>query len=218
LSISDVEKDVVDFRRDIELTESVGVGMPAVELAEGEPIPIALGDLVDTGTLFDRRNRPLRYRLDPRELTYWIMREVREGDTPGVTEITQNAARSTFRIRLVDFLATRVAAVREYRERGPVSSELQSLLRIPRRLNAQPTPTPGCTFNVSTNSYGLRVFWTGAYRVSRNFFGHPTSPCTSVLQSGTYIFGVDGGAYTNIQWDWNAVVRLPGSPFVHLNK
>ena len=78
--------------------------------------------------------------------------------------------------------------------------------------------TPGCNFTVSTNSTGLRVFWSGAYRVSPNYFNHPTTPTVSVLQSGTYVFGVDGGAYGNqIQWDLNAVVTLPGNPNVHLN-
>lgn len=70
--------------------------------------------------------------------------------------------------------------------------------------------TPGCTFSVNAISSGLRVHWSGAYRISGNYFSHPTSPASSVLQSGVYIFGVDGGAYTSPRWDTCTKVTLPG--------
>ena len=92
------------------------------------------------------------------------------------------------------------------------------MLSLPRRARSSPIPTPGCNFTVTTNSSGLRVLWSGAYRISGNYFSHPTTPTASVLQSGSYIFGVDGGAYgTNAQWDKKAVVTLPGRPSMHLN-
>ena len=77
---------------------------------------------------------------------------------------------------------------------------------------------PGCSFEVSSNSTGLRVFWSGSYFISANYFKHPTSPVFGVLQSGTYIFGVDGGDYGNeVRLDTVAVCSLPGEPSVHLN-
>jgi hypothetical protein len=54
--------------------------------------------------------------------------------------------------------------------------------------------------------------------LSPNYFSHPTTPTIGVLQSGTYVFGVDGGAYGNqLQWDLRTVVTLPGSRYAHLN-
>jgi hypothetical protein len=77
---------------------------------------------------------------------------------------------------------------------------------------------PGCDFVVSTDTGGLRVLFSGAYRLTGNNFGHPTSPVSRVLQAGDYFFGVDGGPYGHdIQWDLNAIVTLPGPPSVHLN-
>ncbi len=134
--------------------------------------------------------------------------------------MSREEARETFIRRATDFLARRIAFVRALRDqRGPQTLWLGlSFLRFRQLTRGPQITTPGCTFTVSSNSSGLRVFWSGAYYVKPHYFNHPTSPTSSVLQSGTYIFGVDGGAYgSNIQWDLNAVVSLPGSPFVHLN-
>jgi hypothetical protein len=112
------------------------------------------------------------------------------------------------------FLATRIAAIHEFGDKFRNAS-LQMLHRAG---SARRVATAGCNFTVSSNTEGLRVFWSGAYRLSGNYFGSPTTPVTSVMQSGTYVFGVDGGAYGSaIQWDRSAVAVLPGTPSVHLN-
>ena len=108
-------------------------------------------------------------------------------------------ARETMRHLAARFIASRIAGIREIGEHSTTAVRLQ--------LNGQ--VTPGCHFSVRTNSPGLRVHWSGAYRISRNYFSHPTSPAQSVLQSGVYVFGVDGGAYTSVQWD-KSKVTLPG--------
>src|SRR3546814_13319664 len=88
-----------------------------------------------------------------------------------------------------------MAAMRSFSEAShrPDSRPSFSLLRILQRNRGKYIQTPGCNFTVTTNSPGLRVFWSGAYWISPRYFGHPTSPTLSVLQSGTYIFGVAGG-------------------------
>jgi hypothetical protein len=128
-------------------------------------------------------------------------------------------AQEIFKSRAINFLATRMDSVRNFRERGFEENWGQhALLSFRQKAGGPKVTTPGCSFNVSTNSNGLRVFWSGAYYISPNYFSHPTSPATSVLQSGIYLFGVDGGVYGNtIQWDVSAVVSLPGNPYIHLN-
>lgn len=98
-----------------------------------------------------------------------------------------------------------------------IQNEQNVSLNFIKSLRGRQNPI-GCHFIVRTNSSGLRVFWSGAYFISPNYFGAPTSPVTETLQSGRYIFGVDGKQYgSKIQWDTNAIVSLPGNPSVHLN-
>jgi hypothetical protein len=71
---------------------------------------------------------------------------------------------------------------------------------------------------VTTRSDGLRVYWSGAYRIAFHYFDGPTSPVANVLQSGTYVFGVKGGRYgTEVRWDPDDVVSLPGKPRLHMD-
>jgi hypothetical protein len=127
--------------------------------------------------------------------------------------IDREEAADTFRRRSIGFLLSRIAGVRSLAEEASPS------IRLPQLLGGPPIITPGCHFNVTTNSNGLRVFWSGSSYISPTYFGHPTSPATSILQSGSYVFGVDGCAYgSNIQCDTNATVSLPGpKTSIHLN-
>ena len=135
-----------------------------------------------------------------------------------LTSLEFGQAQESFLQNATTFLANRIAAVRDFNsgERNP--PELVISPTLPPRIGAPPAPTIGCNFIVTTNTSSLRVFWSGAYYVSPNFFAAPTTPASGVLQTGTYVFGVDGGLYGNtVQWDKNAVCRLPGVPKVHLN-
>ncbi|MBT6275326.1 MAG: hypothetical protein HOI95_14465 [Chromatiales bacterium] len=44
----------------------------------------------------------------------------------------------------------------------------------------------------------------------------PTSPVSSALSAGTYVFGVDGGPFAQMHPD-HTVAVLPGNPSIHLN-
>jgi hypothetical protein len=85
-------------------------------------------------------------------------------------------------------------------------------------MGGPPTQVSGCRFSVHTNSPGLSAYWSGAYYISPNNLGGPTTPAVGVIQAGTYVFGINGGAYGNktVQWDTNKVCSLPGVPSVHL--
>lgn len=228
VAVSDVEADARAFADDLALLEDLNANVPALSIADAK-VPVSLNFAIGRSEgwpLFPAfsyrlgrpwRRHPIFYEYAA-DFLQAMMSEQREFD--GLTSLNREDARATFITRATDFLATRIASVRALRNRRgeqPLWHGL-SFLRFRQLIRGQQVTTPGCNFTVSSDSSGLRVFWSGAYYVTPNYFNHPTSPTSSVLQSGTYIFGVDGGAYgNNIQWDLNCVVSLPGSPFVHLN-
>jgi hypothetical protein len=226
LAVSDVEENANVFSDELAFLEQFDAEVPAAKVAD-EKVPVSLQ--VALGDYYSRspfppfgfgKGRPWRGHPFFYEEMYDTLRyQLRERRFNGFTSMDRQEARTTFQRRAVDFVATRVSAVRDLRNNEPRQPwHRATLLNIRQSLLGSPAPTPGCHFTVSTNSSGLRVFWSGAYYVTPNNFNSPTTPTTSVLQSGTYLFGVDGGAYGNtIQWDLNLVVTLPGPPYAHLN-
>lgn len=232
LAVSDVESDTYAFLSDLDVLRDVGGRVPALPVSD-DLVPVSLPFAIGFPAFgFDRstqwpmpldgpgfdpywRRHPLFY--DHVKHTMSALRD--ERDLYGFAWISREEGQSTFLKRSTDFVATRIAGVRGFRELFRGQKERPTpLLNVQQFLRGRPVATPGCNFTVSTDSGGLRVFWSGAYYVTPNYFNHPTSPTSRVLQSGTYVFGVDGGAYgNNIQWDHNAVVSLPGPPQVHLN-
>jgi hypothetical protein len=220
--VSDLQRDAADFSSDLELLDEIGADVPAIQVAGEYLVPMSLSSFAGQ-QWFGYPGGPFlgsrRWRHHPffHEWAYDLLRSLRkdDGSLGGINTMSREEARSTFAVRATDFLATRIAAVRAFSRREQSTSSLLSLLQ---QTGGSRVSTPGCNFSISTNSPGLRVFWSGAYRISSNYFSHPTTPITSVLQSGTYVFGVDGGAYgSDIQWDTSAVVSLPGTPQAHLN-
>lgn len=217
LVIADLEADAREFTSELEFLSEVDADVPAAQV-EDRLVPVALSIALGSTWPPLMEGWSLRYRpLRHNPMFYEWARELRyrlEG--VGIPyRIPRGEARSIFHKGATEFLTTRMAATRGHRD-GNWSTDYT--LSLPQRIGGQHISTPGCNFTVSTNSIGLRVFWSGAYRISSRYFSHPTTPTTSVLQSGRYVFGVDGGAYGNvIQWDQNAVVTLPGQSQVHLN-
>lgn len=222
--VYDLQRDAVDFSSDLALLEDIRADVPAIRIAGEYLVPMSLSSFAGPqwfgypsvpifGSRHWRRN-PFIY-----EWAHDLFRSLRRNDNSpdGIETMSRKEARSTFAERASDFLATRIAAVRAFGGRQQKQSA-PPLLNILQKAGGVRVTTPGCNFSISTNSPGLRVFWSGAYRISSNYFSHPTTPTSGVLQAGTYVFGVDGGAYGNlIQWDTNAVVSLPGLPHAHLN-
>lgn len=225
LVVSDIESDAAEFASELQLLKEVGVDAPGVRLGGEELIPVALSLIAGASWPFYpltgvARSRQWRDHPFFHEWAYFYLHSLSEegGRFRGFETMSREQARATFLKRATDFLATRMAAVRDLDRPQSRRWSGISYLNVLQRTGGPRVSTPGCHFTVSTNSNGLRVFWSGAYRVSPNYFSHPTTPTLGVLQSGTYVFGVDGGAYGNqIQWDLNAVVTLPGSPHAHLN-
>jgi hypothetical protein len=231
LVVSDVESDANTFSDELSLLEEFDADVPAVPIA-GETVPVSLEVALgrsERWPLFPiSKDRPWRRGGNPffYQVMYDYLRPILGGEglfegfrsMKGFRSMSRQEAKSTFVKRAADFVATRVAAVRGFRDGWSAQPWNRPSLYLRPLLSSPPVPTPGCNFTVSTNSNGLRVFWSGAYYVTPNNFNHPTTPTSSVLQSGTYIFGVDGGAYgNNLQWDFNLVVTLPGQPYAHLN-
>lgn len=233
LVISDLESDANLFSSEFYLAKDFNVGLPSVRIAgdDGYVVPVSLSSLFGSifgspyNIVFSTRARGRRWWRHNHYIYEWIHDSIRlfrdEEQLAGFRTISPDEAREAFSGRAINFLATRIAAVRSFNEGETTEREKwgrPASLNIAQNFGGRRVVTPGCYFSVSTNSSGLRVFWSGAYYIAPNYFSHPTSPVTSVLQAGTYVFGVDGGAYGNtIQWDTNAVLSLPGKPFVHLN-
>ncbi|MBK8595328.1 MAG: hypothetical protein IPP07_17790 [Holophagales bacterium] len=221
VAIADIESDALQFSADMELLDHLGQPAPAIRLADQEPVPIALSAFAGWPYEPGGRLGASSWRRHPffHEFAHYYLRDIRrDGDArDGYEYLPLDQARATFSRRAVAFLANRIAAVADLLrpERAwPHVAPLQLL----QRARGPRITAPGCHFYLSTDSPGLRVFWSGAYYISPNYFSHPTTPAVGVLQAGTYVFGVDGGAYGNaIQWDRNAIVGLPGSPHAHLN-
>lgn len=223
ISVSDIESDVAEFSAELQLLEAIDIDVPVARVGKGESVPVALSLLAGAESplpQFLAESSRLRWDRHFRDSADVFIRSLFDDRDRGggIATVPRNQARATFLDHATDFLATRISAVRDL-DRGQSSRwSNASVLYILQRAGGPMISTPGCQFAVSTNTKGLRVFWSGAYRLSSNYFSHPTTPALGVLQSGTYVFGVDGGRYgKSIQWDLNAVVTLPGSPHAHLN-
>jgi hypothetical protein len=222
-SIIDVESHAADFRNELQLLQRVG-RFPAMELASGPPVPVSLSVWGlsysrDFGGLSGFPAYPYApYSADLIHFyEYLLSRYGAEELFRGSITISLPQARESFFSRATTFLATRLAAAKSLwpGKGGPPGGPTLSL---PQRLGGPRTNNVvGCYFSVSSNSPGLSAYWSGAYYISPNYLGAPTSPAVGILQAGTYIFGVKGGAYGNaIQWDAHGVCSLPGIPTIHL--
>lgn len=204
VSIADVEADTRQFLIELSIVEDAHTEFPAARLGD-ELVPISFlknGTPWGTGLL---GLYPYGFYRD------WLLRD-RLADEP---TLRPAAARRTFIRRAGEFIATRIAGVRALREDDP--SGAHPALTMPQRIGHSPASVPGCHFSVHTASPGLIAHWSGAYYISPNYLGAPTTPAVGILQAGTYVFAVTGGAYGNTpQWDLNSVCTLPGTPSVSL--
>jgi hypothetical protein len=210
VSLVDLQRDANEFRYDFDLIREAGAMFPALKLGDGGLVPVALSTMglspIPRRSFSIRREPFLKSEF---EASAYLARAL-HGEVPGYELITREQAQETFLSRARAFLAHRIWASR--------SMPSSQRIRMPAYVGAPVSSVGGCAFQVSTQTAGLRVFWSGAYFIAQNYFAHPTSPARSVLQAGTYVFGVDGGAYGGqIHWDTNAVCTLPGPPAVALN-
>ncbi len=212
VALSDVQEDVSAVSGEAEVLLEIGSPMPALRLRSGGLIPMS-------STAAFGVDYPFRYRRPTwilRDLIYDARRVLRRHDS--VEFITPLEGRSLCERLAAAFVASRLAAVQLFRRGQLFDGQSLPTLNMLNLLGGRRIATAGCNFSVTTNTRGLRVWWSGAYWISGNYFGHPTYPVSSVLQTGDYVFGVDGGGYgSNIQWDTAGVVSLPGKPSVHLN-
>ena len=206
LSIIDVQQDVVDFRGQIVLLQKIDQECPALVINRELTIPVSL--LSGFGSPWHW----LPFGWWPRRIPILY-------DIGSLVFLTLENARTYFFRGATDFLAHRIATIRQVSTNGARDAPgIVRSITLPPAGGAPPRATLGCKFTATSNTSGLRVLWSPAYFISANFFGAPTSPTTGVLQSGTYLFGVDGGPYgSTVRWDLTALCSLPGQPSVHIN-
>ena len=237
LSVHDIELHAGQFHSEAILLDTLGCdGFPAVELGHGRPVPVslpvALPGWFDSSPAFwpgatagDRRLLLRRYFALPRFIVKRLLDQLYE--LTDLVPLPRRESEQAFVECAAESLSHRIATAVGVDGEPPDGStptgtggdppHASTIISIPPTHSSPAARVNGCQFTVNTNTSGLRVFWSGAYYITSHFFGAPTTPAVGTLQSGTYIFGVDGGAYTNIQWDRTAVCSLPGQPSVHLN-
>ena len=210
LVISDVEADAIEFGTELDMLGSAGIGVPTVQLEDGL-VPVALRVVAGADPA-----EPAERPASADELRSYLA-QITGGPRgfAGYDVAPPDVARDAFRDRAIDFLAERFGALRDLRSGDPARWGKVVELGVPHRLGAAAQATPGCVFQVSTNTPGIRVHWSGAYRITWIHFGRST-PVSNVLQAGTYVFGVDDPHGPGVLQD-RAVVRLPGPPSLHLN-
>jgi len=225
LVLSDVQSCVRQCTADMRIFKELqSIDVPTFRFAD-EYVPVSLSYLIA-----QLQRWPTNIYEQPEQL-FWVWQQIpyprtaemlqtlrNESEVLRVTWMKYEEVEITFRRLTIEFVATRIAGV-ERLSRLARQGRRAVMLSFPQRRPGRPVKTPGCNFKVTTNSNGLRVFWSGASYVLPSYFSHPTSPVSSTLQAGQYLFGVDGGAYGNaIQWDHNAIISLPGpTTQVHLN-
>ena len=224
LSILDLELHAAQFHAELALLELLGRDFPTIPLDDEYRVPVSLAAAFPH--LFGPSptvpllapHRYVRLYLD-RYLRFFapdleqILDELYE--RMNLVPLKLRDAQRVFVERASESLSHRVANALGADE-DP--HDAATTISIPPTDGAAATLVAACRFTVSTNTSGLRVFWSGAYYITTGqYFGAPTTPAIGTLQSGTYVFGVDGGAYTSVQWDKTAICTLPGQPSVHLN-
>lgn len=218
-SIIDVEVNTRQFVAELDVLADFDLRFPAVKLGDGELVPVSLGAITPplVGGIWTRGLLPKMHRSPYWDEYFDYARRGLEQALKEVPTLPIETARKTFMTRARKFLATRYAGVRAQRSKDSRFTPLSNL-NMAQYIGGPPVAMPGCHFYVHTNSPGLTAYWSGAYYISSNYLGAPTTPAVGVLQAGTYVFGVAGGAYRNtLQWDMNAVCTLPGTSSVHLN-
>lgn len=218
LSVADPQGHAEQFYDDLELLEHVGLDFPALRLGDKSVVPVALSEVIWPRYGFAAPSRSWREFYPSRYLRDQLYEEMRRGEArlgDDVTTLSPPEARKTFVARASEFLASRFAGYRMLAGGSPGAPPPE--LSMPKFIGGPRTKVVGCLFSVHTKSPGLSAYWSGAYLISSNYHGAPTTPAKGVLQAGVYIFGVNGGAYGSIvQWDRNKVCTLPGTPSVRL--
>ena len=219
MSIEDLERHALQFRVEADVLRSLGKGFPGF-VFDGAATPFSLSLLLFpfavpfAGTAIPADRRP--FFVD--RFFFLVEPEIDRLDQlyelDGFARLSPDEAERTFSERAGASLALRIANAGATDDDAGLRA---GALNLPPTNGAPAASATGCQFTVDTNTHGLQVFWSGAYYITPHFFGGPTTPATGMLQSGTYVFGVRGGAYTSIQWDRAAVCSLPGSPSVYLN-
>jgi hypothetical protein len=170
----DVEVDVERFAAQLRFAKSDGLGIPCLEMKNGDPVPIDIWSLVWGWFPFSLevlRAREFTYRNFIDDYFRLAMTgqpdpERRVGRVPFLL-VEPSKALSFLRTRLETFLAVRFSA---------------------RKSNI--SKSPGLQFRVDTKSSGLRVHFSRAcFFNPTSVLGSPTTPVIGWLPPGRYVFG-----------------------------
>ena len=199
LSILDLEFHAPQFHAEIALLELLGLDSPAMPLDDEYHVPVSLA--VVSPHLFGppltvAPLAPLRYRrryLD-RYLSFFgpdlerILDELYE--RMNLVPLELREAQRVFVERASEALSHRVANAQGADEDPP---DTATMINIPPTAGAAATLVATCRFTVSTNTSGLRVFWSGAYYIRKRAGYRPLRRTGSWQRADGSLVPLDAG-------------------------
>lgn len=208
LHVLDVQMDLRWFRMEARAAE-VFRAFPVVTVGDGTRIPISM--------VFDLGIGPGDPEaMDSGEIPRSVL-ELRLSANPfGEVQLVKiSEAIKLVKERATAFLNERMIATKAF-EAGVGDFESR---RAVKHFKGSSYPTPVCSVTFHTASPNLRIVRSGAYFITGTprAVGAPTTPLSSRLSPGTYIFGADQGKYGSaVQWD-TAHYSVPATSTVHLS-
>ncbi len=214
--IEDVLHNLGRMAGEFSLVRHRGLGaVPCLRLEDGELAPLSMDQFGGSGHWSSPDWYHLAgyydYVLMPQ---YEQLEELSKEEREDITFEGVEAAEGAVGRNLFSFLSFRFAGMKEWTnwaretEGGPNSPSSHQSRSANSSVSPPIAPGGGLQIKVSCRTPGLRIHISPAYFVTWTYFGSPTSPVTSYVLPGRYIFAGDGPMLPRKRRD-NGVFSIP---------
>lgn len=207
--INDVLGKIAQMTVEFEVARGLDGLVPCLELTDGELAMVSLrehvgGPVWPYSGLYSRRDFERFLDLLPSRFRRGLLPRPDLRGEEGIVMIDIEEAEKGIQLSLSKFLSYRFWGTKHWPRwnKGSRSSSSGDSKDPPPQGggsgSATPPPPPdvtsggGLEVEVSCRTSGLRIHVSPAYFIDWLFFGHPTTPVTSYVPSGRYMFGGDG--------------------------
>lgn len=231
--IDDVLANVGQMAQEFAVARRWGGEVPCLKLEDGALAPISMGEffggshwpIFGSQEWMDVWERHGPFRFSPRR--FWrefVLRSMFAEEEPVITNVAEAA--EAVRPSLRDFLVFRFAGMKGWRRwiqaiGGRLSRGSRGFPPGAPPAGGSPPPAVGAggglQVQVSCRTPGLRIHVSPAYFVTWQFFGSPSTPVTSYVLPGRYIFAGDGPMLPRQRRD-NGVFCIPPTYYPALTR